>query len=219
MLNLPRIARLSVTNDVQRMFDEVCRNARPLPLPVRMRLMDRDGLEAAAAGLALQRVTQLTYRPTPVAIGLARSLAGMQQECGLIGTIASTGVALAGLMAFADQVRSLPSTSQVDPDLRRRVDDAVSAGLHRLHRAQEEAPADRLGDRPTLIGDELDSAIILWQLGLEPRFIRSVRFEDLLAAVEDRGLRHDRSTGPLLERVRDDRPGNDRRTPRSRSAA
>lgn len=219
MLNLPRIARLSVAGDFERMLEEVSRNGRPLPLPVRLRLSEPAGLPAAAAGLALQRITQLTYRPTPVAIGMARALVALRGEDGKFGTLAATAVALAGLLAFSDQVRSLPGSAQVDPDLRREVDASIAAALHRLHRAQEESPAARLGERPTLIGDELDSAIVLWQLGLDPRFASAVRFEDLLASVEDRGLRHERATGALLERVAAAAEATKHEATRSKSAA
>lgn len=219
MLNLPRIARLAVAGDFERMLEEVCRNGRPLPLPVRLRLSEPAGLPAAAAGLALQRVTQLTYRPTPVSISLARALVSLGDDSGLFGTVAATAVALAGLLAFSDQVRTLPATAQVDPDLRASIDASIAAALHRLHRAQEESPAALLGERPTLIGDELDSAIALWQLGLDPRFAAAVRFEDLLASVEDRGLRHERSTGPLLERVAGTKHSSQREGGRAKSAA
>ncbi len=222
MLNLPRIARLSVAGDFERMLEEVCRNGRPLPLPVRLRLSEPAGLSAAAAGLALQRIIQLTYRPTPVSIGLARTLVVLRDEDGKFGTLAATAVALAGLLAFSDQVKSLPTLSQVDPDLRRAVDESIAAALHRLHRAQEESPAmpgARLGERPSLIGDELDSAIVLWQLGLEPRFANAIRYEDLLASVEDRGLRHERATGPLLERLGVGAQSKNNEDTRSKSAA
>lgn len=219
MLNLPRIARLAVAAEFERMLEEVCRNGRPLPLPVRLRLSEPAGLPAAAAGLALQRVTQLTYRPTPVSISLARALVSLRDESGLFGTIAATSVALAGLLAFSDQVRALPASAQVDPELRASINESIAAALHRLHRAQEESPAIRLGERPTLIGDELDSAIALWQLGLDPRFAAAVRFEDLLASIEDRGLRHERSTGPLLERVAAAAQSKPNEAARSKSAA
>ena len=78
---------------------------------------------------------------------------------------------------------------------------AIAEALHFLHLAQETSAPARLGDSPNLIGDELDSVIVLWQLGLDPRFARVVRFTDLIGAIEDRGLLHDRATGPLLERV------------------
>lgn len=107
----------------------------------------------------------------------------------------------------------------MDPELRRGVDESIAAALHRLHRAQEESPPARLGERPTLIGDELDSAIVLWQVGLDPRFANAVRYEDLLASIEDRGLRHERTTGPLLERVALGEPSKKHEDTRSKSAA
>ncbi len=200
MLNLPRLARLAVAGDFERILEEVTRNGKPLPLPVRLRLSESRGLPAAALGLALQRVTQLTYRPTPVAISLARGIVALADPSGLFGTIAATAPALAGLLAFTDQLRSLPTSAHPDPELVRSIDLAIANSLHRLHRAQEESPAARLGEPPTLIGDELDSAIVLWQLGLEPRFTSRIRFEDLLNSIGDTAAR------PLLTRLPAIRP-------------
>lgn len=224
MLNLPRLARLAVAGDFDRMLEEVSRNGRPLSLQVRLRLSEPDALTSAALGLALQRVVQLTYRPTPVSIALARALVGQRRPDGGFGTLAATGVALAALLAFADQVAGLPggrdpSRGVIDPELHREVHESIAAALHRLHRGQEESPAARLGEPPSLIGDELDSAIILWQLGLEPRFASVVRFHDLLAAVEQQGLRHERATRPLLDQLASSRSPLVRPTTPERSSA
>lgn len=190
MLSLPRISRLVESGNFAALFDAVSRNGRPLPLPVRLRLSEPAGLPAAAAGLALKRLTELTYRPTSASLALARALIGMQSPDGSIGTLASTAVAVAGLLAFADQASLLPrrgdGTRGGTPET--LIDSAratVAHAVHRLHRAQEESPAPGLGVAPALIGDELDSAIVAWQLGFEPRFTSAVRFGDLLDAISD----------------------------------
>jgi hypothetical protein len=210
MLNLPRLSRLVESGEFERILEEVSRNGRPLPIGVRLRLSEPAGLPPSAMGLALQRVCELTYRPTPLAVALARGILDRQDAGGLFGTLSATAVALAALFSFSDQLALLTSAAAaerfgVDEDLARKVRRAVEAAVHRLHRAQEESPAGRLGEPPTLIGDELDSAIVLWQLGLEPRFTAAVRFGELLSAMDERGLRHQRGTAPLLRRLDESR--------------
>lgn len=203
MLNLPRLTRLAHAGQFTRMIDEVLRSGPSLPIGVRLRLSDPEGLPATGCGLALQRAVQLTYRPTNLSLELVHQVIRGQREDGSFGSLSATAVALAGLFAFFDQVRSLPggknrTTSVIDPDLYGSIEHAIGAALHRLHRAQEESSFGSRRTRSDLIGDDLDTSIILWQLALEPRFTRVVRFEALLDAVERRGLRHDRCVSPLL---------------------
>jgi hypothetical protein len=256
MISLPRIARLAEAREFDRLLDEVVRNGRPLPLAIRLRLSDPEALPAAAVGFALQRVVQLTYKPTPLSAMLARMLVEMQHEDGSFGPAGSTAIAVAALLSLADQVRSLPrawarldegdgrgagsvaraaghgrsgerSADQARPSgssdpashasrfseaefgvdrsgsstLQGQVEHAALIALHSLHEMQDRSIALLLDGQPGLIGDKLDSAIVLWQLGADPRFAHSVRYEDLLSAAVDAGVAHDRASAPLVERI------------------
>lgn len=209
MLNLPRIARLAEAAEFERLLEEVLRNGRPVSLRVRIRLCEFEGLPAAALGLALQRIVQLTYRPTPLSILLAQLLLAQRNSSGSFGSVSATAVALAALLAMSDQAASLPggksnadpARAPLRPAMSAEIQEAIAGALHFLHQAQEDSTPVRPGESASLIGDELDSAIVLWQLGLDPRFARAVRFAELLGTLEDQGLRHDRATRPLLERV------------------
>lgn len=237
MLNLPRLARLAETGEFDRLINDVARNGRPLPLGVRLRLSEAGSLPAAALGLALQRVVQLTYRPNHVSCLLVRLLLAQRDQAGAFGGHASTAVALAALFAFADQVATLPGgrdpaaagpSAPIDPALHTEIHRAIAGALHALHAAQNPGVVGGVAARRGglfqssggLIGDELDSAIVLWQLGLEPRFAAAVRLEDLLTAAFSRGMHHDRTAGPLLDRLsHQGAPRGDQPRHKKRSAA
>lgn len=220
MLNMPRIVEFAVEGQFERMLSEVIRNGPRLPLSVRLRLSEGSTLALAATGLALSRVVALTFRPTPISITLMKLLlrqAGPREEIGP----AAAAIAAAALLAFDDQIAALPGGrygpgSRVPTELVDEIREAASALLHRLFLAQQSndlardlehprfAGATQDGDAEPraegLIGDAVDSAIVLWQLGLDPRLGRAVRLEALMSAVETHGLAHDRSVGSLIER-------------------
>lgn len=199
MISLPKLVRMASEGEHARMLDEVVRNGRPLPLAIRLRLEEGQTLPAAALGLALTRVTELTYRPSDVACTLAAMLIDCRRDDGSFGSVAATAIAAAALLAVADQIDALPggraSGVYIDIELERRIRHAAESALYALAQAQrtDEAAGDGL------IGDEIDSAIALWRLGFDTRFASAVRYEALLGAVEDRGLRHERATAPLIE--------------------
>ncbi|MDX2114173.1 MAG: hypothetical protein SFZ24_00950 [Planctomycetota bacterium] len=204
------MARLAEAGEYARLLDEAQRGGRPLPLRVRLRLSEAGSLEAAGLGLALQRVVQLTYKPTPLSLVLVDHLLASQSRRGGFGSPGSTAVAVAALLALRDQVASLPGgrgpalgagKGPVSAELAEAIERAAHEGLHALHLAQSRAEDDGVETHAGMIGDSLDTAIVLWQLALEPRFARVVRFAELLSSVESTGLRHDRVTGRLLERL------------------
>lgn len=209
MISLPRLARLAEAREFDRLLDEVARNGRPLPLPVRLRLSQPDSLPAAATGLALQRVVQLTYRPSALIALLARTLLDLQQDDGSFGSTGATAIAVASLLALADQVRSIPAawarledrSGSARSATREELEHAALRAMHALFEAQERTIGALIDGQTGLIGDKLDSAIVLWQLGTDPRFAAMIRYEDLLASVVDAGIAHDRAAGPLVERV------------------
>lgn len=218
MICLPKLVRQAAASEHGRMLEEVIRNGRPLPLRVRLRLEDPETLPAAALGLALQRVMELTYRPTDTSIALLDGLLECARPDGSFGSISATAVALAALHAALDQLDALPvafrrmrEEDPRDPLVRAR--SAAASALHFLTQAQCRSdpsdPNETLSDG--LIGDELDSTITLWQLGFDARFAGAIRYESLLVAVEDRGLRHDRGARALLDGF--DRTGREPATP------
>lgn len=219
MISLPKLVRMASEAEHARMLDEVVRNGRPLPLAVRLRLEDGATLPAAALGLALTRVTELTYRPTDVACSLASLLLERRQSDGSFGSVAATAIAAAALLAVADQLDSLPggraAGRYLDIALEHNIRSAVEGAMYALAQAQTLDDECRDG----LIGDDIDSAICLWQLGFDTRFARAVRYEALLAAVEDRGLRHSRATSALLEPLQSGAEASPVRTRRSHPVA
>lgn len=208
MISIPRLTKLAAEASYERLMDEVTRNGRPLPLAVRLRLTDPGSLAPAALGLALQRVVELTYRPTPASRDLLARLLGHQGADGGFGageaSVSSTAVALSALLGVASQINVLPRAALelwMSAEEKAALDQAIGAGLHFLSMAQESGEGGALLREPGLIGDEIDSAVVLWQLGLQPRFARAVRFEALLTAVDAHGLRHRACTGPLLRQI------------------
>lgn len=200
MISLPKLVRMASEGEYERMLDEVVRNGRPLPLAVRLRLEQSETLPAAALGLALTRITELTYRPSDVACTLAALLIERRAPDGAFGSVASTAIAAAALLAVSDQLDALPAGRgagvYIDPRLEAAVRDSAQSALHALAQAQSDDAEDA---NDGLIGDDIDSAITLWRLGFDTRFASAVRYEALLGAVEDRGLRHARATAALIE--------------------
>lgn len=204
MINIPRLSHLADTQRFDRMLDEVARNGRPLPLAVRLRLSHAQCLPGAALGLALQRVCELTYRPTEASIRLLEGLLEARRDDGSFGPAAATAVALAALCAVVHQLDALPGRASprfIDEELERRARAAVPGAIAWLAALQDDGDeVDLFDESHGLVGDEVDSAIVLWQLGFEPRFTGAIRFADLLDAVDAHGLRHDRSTAQLVGR-------------------
>lgn len=205
MISIPKIIRLVAAGQDERLLDEVVRNGRSMPLAVRMRLSEPGVLPAAAAGLALQRVCELTYRPTEASIALMRRVLDRQQlgaAEGSFGSVAGTAIALAGLLGVVHQFDALPGSASprfIDEQLESAVRSALEPAIESLARAQERGLFE---GGAGLIGDGIDSAIVVWQLGFEPRFTSAIRFEALLEAIDTRGLRHCRSTAPLVGRMK-----------------
>lgn len=202
MISLPRLARHASEGQFDALLGDVVRNGRPLPLSVRLRLSQPDSLEASALGLALQRVLELTYRPTAVSTGLLEELLKRSREDGSFGSISATCVALGGLLAFRAQVDALPGARSggagryIDPALDEAMRRAIDGALGALSAAWDIAQED--SESPALLGDEIDTAVALWQLAFAPAFGRAVPIAALFEAAAARGLTHDRRTAPLL---------------------
>lgn len=193
MLALPRIAKLSIAGDHDRLLNDILHNGRPVPLAARIRLSAPETLRPAALGLALRRIAELTYRPFDDAAPIATALLEEQRPDGSFGSITATAAAVAGLSAFVDQHRPLRIASE-RPDAR-----AVGAAEAGLMAALNWLDMLTAGARPGgLIGDRLDSALIAWLFQSDPRLAGWRGFGPLLRAIDRAGLHHDRETGALL---------------------
>lgn len=213
MLSPFRVARLVANEEFDRLLNEVLMNARPVPLAARVRLSEHGALAASALGLALKRLTQLTWRPEPPAEELARQLIGRQTAEGSFGTVASSACAVAGLIALQDQVRSMPSdVDALPPDLHCQIESALNVGFEWLSRQQTVSECSAHADQSARIGIALrrtgagsdadaavDAAILLWQLGGSPVAMDRLGVRSPAAVVDLLGLRHLRATASLVD--------------------
>jgi len=197
MISLPKLARLAEARRYDDLLEEVTRNGRPLPLEIRLRLAEPEAAPIAGLALAIQRVCELTYRPTPVLLELASRLLELQRPAGDFpggpGVTALAFGALADIEAMLDALPGDPSPRYIDADLARSISGAAARSLEALTHAQRE------GD-DGLIGDELDTTIALWRLLDSPRLGARIDLPALIEAAGARGLRHRRSTAQLVGR-------------------
>ncbi len=196
MISLPKLNSLARERRFEDLLEEVTRNGRPLPLEIRLRLSEPEAAPIAGLSLAIQRVCELTYRPTPVLIGLAERLLEFQKPDGTFGAPACTALAFAALDDIESQLSALPgeaSPRYIDADLAGAIERAASEALASLVRAQR-------ASRRALIGDDIDTTVALWRLLDSPRFGRAIDLPALVDAAGACGLRHRRSTAGLLGR-------------------
>lgn len=191
MLSQRRIERLVERGEHDRLLEEVLRNGRPLPLEARLHLTDPGALAPAALALALQRHLELTPAATPLAIDLADRLLEMQDAHGAIGSTASTAAAIAGLTRLRE---TLAWSTNTDPMLSRRLDVAIDRALHALLAAQHRCA---MADRPGYLGDDMETALALWQLATVDRAREALAWGDLARAADD--LSGQRACAEVLE--------------------
>jgi len=177
MLTSHRIERLIDAGQLGPLVDEILANGRPIELPLHIRLADPEGLTAVALGLALSRVSEITFACSPFARQLVYRLARLQDDQGGFGTVAGTAVALRGLLAVRDQVGS--------DELRCLLDETIYHALCRLVLWQDEEGG---------FGDNLDAAIVAWQLGHVREFRESIRWGDFVNIAGDLTLPADAPT-------------------------
>lgn len=222
MLSQFRVARLASAEEFDRLLNEVLMNGRPVPLSARLRLSAPGSLAPSALGLALARLSELTWRPEPPAADLAEALLERQSPSGEFGSIASTACALAGLGALTAQIAALPGTKAgmefLPPGLTQRVRASADAAANWLasrtaenqpslfdatedDSAERAASADRAAAAPAPIGDAIDTAILLWALSAAPAMLARVGLPAPEAVIDDLGLRHRRETSTLVEAI------------------
>lgn len=189
MLTTNRIDRLVSGGDYDRLLSDVLHNGRATPLAIRLRLSEAATLPAAALGLALQRLIELTFVLGEESELLVAALLDRQADDGSFGSTAATAVAVAGLQAFLDQ--SQPMRWYLDSrrpgltSLIGRVESAIPAALITLDSVAEE-------------GDAVDVTILAWQLGGLGSLHNWPGYARVARAVERHALRHDRAASRLL---------------------
>ncbi len=190
MINITQIDRLVEQRAWERLIERILQNGRGGNLQVRLRLARRDAAAPAALGLAIQRLCELTFGPTPIARGLVAQLLHLQDgnggfvESGSDGqpesadccrrvSPAATAIAVRALIQWSDFAQMCGE--DVDP----RIAVAVSRGLFALACLQDEVGG--------FDNDVVESAIVLWQLGGRSEFRRVVRFHDLNDLIDAAG--------------------------------
>jgi len=180
MISQNQIVRLIEAEEFRQLIQRVLSNGRcrsPMVLHV---LSQPEAAATAAIGLALQRLGELTYRPTELANELARRLIGMQKIDGLFGPDASssreamlvaTSTALRGLMTWRSQIEACGG--EIDEPISHAIDQGLSA------------LADVYSDAPDVNEDAVAWAVVLWQLGDVAEFRRLVPVKDLLSMLDE----------------------------------
>ncbi len=159
MILASTIERLIAGGDHDRLLDAVLRNGRPIPLQARVRISQPEAIGAAATGLALQRLCELTYAPDARIERCIERICAMQDALeGGFGAVGATAICVAALQKALEFVEG--SGIAMSPTTMHRIRASIDRGAHALY--EQQASVD--GDTPGLIGDEIDTAISLWQL-------------------------------------------------------
>src|SRR5690606_19629896 len=175
MLSQRQIMRLVDAEEYKVLVERILANGR-CPSGMTRQLLTRPEVAAPAGiGLTLQRLTELTYGPSPVANHLARRLLAMQRRDGLFGygseptnelLLAATAAALRGMLAWVEQHRAMHQAVPV------WVENTINLGLDAL--------AAKFNEKPNMIADAVGWAIVLWQLGDQEAFRSRVPVAELL---------------------------------------
>jgi len=181
MLSEFRIRRLVSSGHFSQLIDELAHNGRPLGLPVRIRLGDPAIVRPAALGLAIRRMTEITFAVVPTTRQLVEKLLGEQDpQTGGFGSIAASAVALRALFETRDQCGA--------GDLVPTLDRAIGPALQFLALAQDESG---------MLGDAIDSMIARWQLSACEPARQAIRWQDLVESSDAMPISSE--TASLLE--------------------
>lgn len=189
MLSEPLIRRLCDQQDHDRLLQGLVRNGLPLPLPLQVRLADS---AVAVPALALRRLTELTYGPTPASRAIVSKLLARQEARGCYeGDPLVTACAVAAMgRVMRDQRGGTGLASTRDRAV------AAMAGLQQgdgsFAATTDRTDADRL----------LTSVFVLYLLADEAGFRTAVRLADLLSFIEERIELADEATDELWQMTR-----------------
>jgi hypothetical protein len=208
MLTVQRIARLVEGQRWTGLLEELFRNGRPLPLAARARLTEDAGASLAALGLGLQRAVELAYAPDDSLLMLADRLATVL-NAGAVGEAAASRPPNPAALAMA--ARGLADLLDAARDRGwamgrglsgERLRAALREAAYGLFAAQAHTGAVRPREHG-LIGDGLDSALVLWQLmgrtGVMERLDPPVNLRALAAAADRAGLWRDADCAAILD--------------------
>lgn len=184
MISERQIARLVEFQEYRQLVDRILSNGRCRSRAAQRILNHPEAAAPAALGLALQRISEITYGPTEAACALSRSLIAMQRRDGLFTVaqhpsldclLASTAAALRGLISFVEQHRS--TALMIHSPMVQAMDECIALGMAALaclFRSGENVNTNAAG-----------WAIVLWQLGDDARFRAAVPAAELLAMLEN----------------------------------
>lgn len=194
MLTAHVIDRLIFAADTHRLVQSLADNGMVCPLPLRARLSH----PAAAHGLALRRLAQLTYGPTPTSRRLVADLLDRQQPDGSFpGSSDRDPLATAAVAAAFDAL--LADHPLDDPAVLVNPRDRALAALAAMQQPDGTfaGPDDR-----TEQDRQLTSAFVLFLLGHDDAFRAAVRLADLLSYFDEHAGRLDPEITDLLEMSR-----------------
>ncbi len=153
MITSAKIRRLAIDGDSDRLLEAVLKNGRPLPMEARLRCAGPDGADSVALALGLQRAIELNIALTEDCGVVLQLLLDHERESGGFG----------GACANAAAIRALSMALQTPgfrEDTRERVLNAIDRASHALFCTTE---AWR-GAAALRVEDELDAALVVWQL-------------------------------------------------------
>ncbi|MEM6459148.1 MAG: hypothetical protein AAF710_07125 [Planctomycetota bacterium] len=209
MLSVSLIERSLAAGDHDRLLRDLADNGQPLPLGLRLRLGRGP---AAPLGLALRRLVELTYAPTPLSLGLTRRLLDLQDPDGHFGDPRNledprnsgnprsspdplaTAAALAGLA----RVRRDHASDRVPAGL----DERLAAGYAALAAMQGGDGLLTDADDRSAADRARTTAFAVALLGEDPAFRAAFRLADALAWFDAQDGRLDRHTTHLWDLAR-----------------
>jgi hypothetical protein len=186
MLSLYLIERYVENGHHEPLLDRLIDNGLELPLPLRIRLA---ASPATTLGLALRRVTELTYGPTRLAQRLTDALLSRQ---GPDGGIDADPLATAGFISACDGLAADPRQA-ADP----RLESARERAIEGLAAMQDEHGLLHGTEDRSLEQRELITAFVLSLLAEDGDLRASIRMADVLSHFEDREDRLDPGTRRL----------------------
>jgi len=218
MLSTNLIERAFVSRDHDRLLRDLAANGMVMPLPLRVKL----GAGAVApVALALRRLAELTYGPTPLRRAMLRRLLEAQREDGGYGENRSPeplGTARSGLPGPGPGVGAEGdplATAAAAAALGRLIRDHPNAATPQIVSAhgravaalaamqgRPETPGFRHADDRTDADAALTTAFVLFLLADDPAFRGAARLFDLLGWFDEHEARLDTATRDLLHMAR-----------------